>query len=68
MTQERTTLQNVADCVAGIQISEADAARLAYSMAAFKNTYSRSHRDLMRIPGFAKLWDALEEMQAIKEA
>jgi hypothetical protein len=55
-------LQDIADCVAEMQVTDRDAITLRNRMTEWKATYHRSHRDLMRIPGFAKLWDGLEEM------
>lgn len=57
-----TRLQDVADCVAEIEIGDKDAIKLRKKMLDWKADFGRSHRDLMRIPGFAKLWDALDEM------
>ena len=55
-------LQDVADCVAELIVSDEAAEKLQERMISWQNDYHRSHSLLMRIPGFRRIWEALEEM------
>lgn len=64
--EHKTTLATIADHIAEMQTHNSEeAAHLLILMREYKEAYHRSYRNLMRIGGFRKLWDALEEMAVI---
>jgi hypothetical protein len=56
----RSQLDDICDLVSGIDLPEKEAEELYKRMEKFKSERSVSYKNL-RSPGFAKLWDALEE-------
>ncbi len=56
-----TKLENIADTISELDLKESDATTLFLQMQDWKKDYSRSYAGCMKIPGFKKLWDALEE-------
>jgi hypothetical protein len=64
MTNEpkpRPSIQGIADIVAGIKLDPETAGKLSDAMSDYATRYPRSLSNLMRTPGFAKLWIALTE-------
>lgn len=55
-------LDQIADHICDIEVSDDDAEKLQLLMTEFATKYHRTYRDLMRIAGFRKIWDALFEM------
>jgi hypothetical protein len=51
----------IADLISEIELEEKTASELLRRMQLFKANSPRSFQGLYRIPGFRKLWDALDE-------
>ena len=56
-----TKFDAICETVSSIEFSEATAEKLIGQMVAYRATYSRTYCDLMKVPGFRKLWQAIEE-------
>ena len=56
-----TKLDSICEIIAALEFPEDDAEKLLAAIAEYRAARGSSYRRLMRIPGFAKLWDAIEE-------
>jgi hypothetical protein len=56
-----TKLDSICEIIAALEFPEDDAEKLLAAIAEYRATRGSSYKRLMRISGFAKLWDAIEE-------
>jgi hypothetical protein len=56
-----TTLQDIADTLAECEFSDDTGERLLKQMREYRERSPQTLRRCMRVPGFAKLWLALDE-------
>lgn len=54
-------LDAICDLISEIEFGDTEAEKLIAMMSDYRKTYSRTYNSLMRVPGFRKLWDAIEE-------
>ena len=56
-----TKLNEIADLISELELNDREAETILNVMKSYKRNYGRTYDGLRRIPGFRKLWDAIEE-------
>lgn len=58
----QTKLDDICDLISECEINDTQAQKIYNLMKEYREKYHRSYASLMRIPGFRKLWQAVDEM------
>lgn len=56
-----TKLDEICEILSEVEFADDTARKLLTKMETYGQTYDRTLADLRKIPGFRKLWDAIEE-------